>query len=228
MTETQKISWKRLSVEAAAIVGSILLAFAIDAWWEDRNRRIEEVEILGQFLVTLNDDIRSLETTTARFQGMIKGITTIVSHIENQRPYEDRLSSLFSSCVGWGISTPNSGPYEALKSKGLDLIQDQTLRMKLIDYYERKSLRVVITADENRRYNMDAAIPYYDRHFHRSYDGRTVPVDYEKILVDPLFLNICKTKRNNMQAWILPSYKRAIDLAGSLISDIQAELSDRK
>jgi hypothetical protein len=135
---------------------------------------------------------------------------------------------LFSSCVGWGISTPNSGPYEALKSKGLDLIQDQTLRMKLIDYYERKSLSVVITADENRRYNMDAAIPYYDRHFHQSYDGRTVPVDYEKILVDPLFLNICKTKRNNMQAWILPSYKRAIDLAGSLISDIQAELSDRK
>jgi hypothetical protein len=100
--------------------------------------------------------------------------------------------------------------------------------MKLIDYYERKSLSVVITADENRRYNMDAAIPYYDRHFHQSYDGRTVPVDYEKILVDPLFVNICKKKRNNMQAWILPSYKSAIDLAGSLISDIQAELSDRQ
>ena len=226
MTNTEKIPWKRLSVEAAAIVGSILLAFAIDAWWEDRNQHIEEVEILGQFLVTLNNDIRSLESKAARFQGMIDDITAIVSHIENQRPYEDRLSSLFPSCVGWDISVPNSGPYEALKSKGLDFIQDQALRMKLIDYYERKSFSVVTTADENRRYNMEAAIPYYDRHFHRWYDGRAVPVDYEKILIDPLFLNICKHKRNNMQAWILPSYKRAIDQAASLISDIQTELPD--
>ena len=32
MNATQKIQWKRLSVEAFAIVASILLAFAIDAW----------------------------------------------------------------------------------------------------------------------------------------------------------------------------------------------------
>jgi hypothetical protein len=228
MNENQKLSWKRLSVEAAAIVGSILLAFAIDAWWEDRNRRIDEVEILGQFVVTLNGDIRGLESHAARFQGRIDDITEIVSHIENQRPYEDRLSSLFSSCVGWDITTPNPGPYEALKSKGLDLIQDQALIMKLIDYYERKSLTVVTTSDENRRYNMQAVIPYYDRHFYRSEDGKTVPVDYEHILVDPLFLNICKHKQYLMQAVVLPSYKRAIDQAASLISDIESELQDRK
>ena len=42
-----KIPWKRISVEAAAIVASILLAFAIDAWWaelaEDRDEHEEEV-----------------------------------------------------------------------------------------------------------------------------------------------------------------------------------------
>ena len=227
MNETQSIPWKRLSVEAAAIVVSILLAFAIDAWWDDRNERIEGAEILGQFLVTLDEDIQGLESKVAVFQKMIDGITEIVSHIENQRPYEDRLTSLFSSCVGWEIYTPNSGPYEALKSKGLDLIQDQELRMNLIDYYERKRLTVVTTSEENRRYNMEAATPYYDRHFHRLYDGETVPVDYEQLLADPLFLNICRKKRNNMQAWILPSYERAINQAASLISDIGAELSNR-
>jgi hypothetical protein len=227
MTETQSIPWKRLSVEAAAIVVSILLAFAIDAWWDDRNERIEEAEILAQFLVTLDEDIQSLESKVSRFQEMIDGITEIVIHIENQRPYEDRLISLFPSCVGWEIYTPNSGPYEAMKSKGLDLIQIQALRMKLIDYYERKRLSVVTTSEENRRYNMEAAIPYYDRHFLRLDDGGTVPVDYERLLADPLFLNICRHKRNNMQMRILPSYKRAINQAASLISDIEAELSNR-
>ncbi|MFT5500211.1 MAG: hypothetical protein ACI88G_000337 [Woeseiaceae bacterium] len=46
--ETQDIPWKRLSVEAAAIVASILLAFAIDAWWDEREeRRYEQETLLG-------------------------------------------------------------------------------------------------------------------------------------------------------------------------------------
>jgi hypothetical protein len=46
MNISQDIPWKRMSVEAAAIVVSILLAFAIDAWWEERLERKDEAEQL--------------------------------------------------------------------------------------------------------------------------------------------------------------------------------------
>ena len=46
MTETQKIPWNRLAVEAVAIVVSILLAFSIDAWWDTQKDVAEEREIL--------------------------------------------------------------------------------------------------------------------------------------------------------------------------------------
>jgi len=36
MTESADIPWKRLAAETTAIVASILLAFSIDAWWDDR------------------------------------------------------------------------------------------------------------------------------------------------------------------------------------------------
>ena len=36
MTDNQGIPFKRLTLEAFAIVASILLAFAIDAWWQQR------------------------------------------------------------------------------------------------------------------------------------------------------------------------------------------------
>ena len=52
MTETQNVPWKRISVEAAAIVASILLAFAIDAWWDGKQQRQELEEILR----SLHDD----------------------------------------------------------------------------------------------------------------------------------------------------------------------------
>jgi hypothetical protein len=42
----QDIQWKRLSIEAVAIIVSILLAFAIDAWWQDRQERSLEQDML--------------------------------------------------------------------------------------------------------------------------------------------------------------------------------------
>ena len=44
MAETEEIPWKRLFVEGVAILGSILLAFAIDTWWEERREKNLGVE----------------------------------------------------------------------------------------------------------------------------------------------------------------------------------------
>jgi len=41
------IPWVRLGAEAVLIVASILVAFAIDAWWDTRSDRMEEKALLG-------------------------------------------------------------------------------------------------------------------------------------------------------------------------------------
>jgi hypothetical protein len=53
----QETPWYRLIIEAFVIVGSILLAFAIDAWWEDRSERQLEQELLIHIL----DGIRATD-----------------------------------------------------------------------------------------------------------------------------------------------------------------------
>jgi hypothetical protein len=53
--EWRQLPWPRLAAESAAIVASILLAFAIDAWWADRGETNREQEILGALL----DDFRA-------------------------------------------------------------------------------------------------------------------------------------------------------------------------
>lgn len=46
MTEPRRIPWESIAVEAAAIVVSILLAFAIDAWWtEKKESEVEHVAL---------------------------------------------------------------------------------------------------------------------------------------------------------------------------------------
>ena len=55
MEESQQIPWKRILVEATTIVVSILLAFAIDAGWQNRTEGIVET----QYLEALREDILS-------------------------------------------------------------------------------------------------------------------------------------------------------------------------
>jgi hypothetical protein len=57
MADSRISQWKRLVVEATAIVVSILLAFAIDAWWQDRI----DVGVEVQYLEAIREDLlRSL------------------------------------------------------------------------------------------------------------------------------------------------------------------------
>ena len=82
MTESRSIPWKTITIEAAAIVVSILLAFAIDAWWaEKKDSDVERVALLalhGDFTASreqLEAVLRSLESARkdfGRFQDLKK------------------------------------------------------------------------------------------------------------------------------------------------------------
>lgn len=44
----QRRKFSSMAIEAVIIVLSILFAFAIDAWWDERKERTEEHEILAE------------------------------------------------------------------------------------------------------------------------------------------------------------------------------------
>jgi hypothetical protein len=61
MTEKQKIPWNRVSVEAVAIVASILLAFSIDAWWDEQLERSDELQELARLQIELDTNINRID-----------------------------------------------------------------------------------------------------------------------------------------------------------------------
>ncbi|VUX55771.1 conserved exported protein of unknown function, partial [uncultured Woeseiaceae bacterium] len=67
MRNGNNIQWKRLSVEAAAIVASILLAFTIDAWWDDKKEREDERAILSSLLAEF-EQVRKNVDDILKFQ----------------------------------------------------------------------------------------------------------------------------------------------------------------
>lgn len=61
VSNKNEIPWRRISAEVAAIVGGILLAFWIQAWWEDRQEARDERVILGALLEEFQAKLDLLE-----------------------------------------------------------------------------------------------------------------------------------------------------------------------
>ncbi len=53
---TRSIPWPRILVEGVVIVGSILLAFGIDAWWDGVQERALELEYAERLRADLVQD----------------------------------------------------------------------------------------------------------------------------------------------------------------------------
>ncbi len=137
MTETQKISWKRLAVEAAAIVASILLAFAIDAWWENRQDRADELLILRALKAEFQENaqvlplfIRSHSNAAASAAALIEGLRKV-----DQKSLAVVRDSDVLFVTTHSSFDPSSGAFDAMLQSGtLRFVQNPAVRETLASW----------------------------------------------------------------------------------------------
>ena len=86
-TRTRQMQWPRFLLEGVVIVGSILLAFGIEAWWAERQERAEEQRLLQnlheEFVETresvdigtiLNTSFRAIEDANLGLNGVFQDV----------------------------------------------------------------------------------------------------------------------------------------------------------
>ncbi len=135
MPNLPNVDWKKLAIESLAIVASILFAFSIDAWWNERQRAIEEEVILVSLYVEAQDVIRSVEEAR-RYIGAIKDSTrqminaSVASDIAMT---DDEIDQLFNSVLWHVDAASTSAPIiESLINSGdVDSISNGELRRLL-------------------------------------------------------------------------------------------------
>ncbi len=122
-----QIPWLRVGIEGLVIVGSILLAFGIDAAWEERQERAEEQEILAR----LEDDMVNNRADLERANGGNERTTESFRVFLGMTPEalydlpEDSASNLLRSLVRAVTFTPFDG---TLRTADLSLLHDAQTR----------------------------------------------------------------------------------------------------
>lgn len=137
MAQTQSIAWKRLSVEAFAIVFSILLAFAIDAWWDERKERQFEQETLVGLEAEYEDHRINIEQQTANHRIQLGAVGRLMEACQSGT--YAALDMLLDDALYWllvPVTTDlGSGVRDSLISAGrIEVLRNRDLRYALSEW----------------------------------------------------------------------------------------------
>ncbi|MEY8019190.1 DUF6090 family protein [Muriicola sp. SD30] len=122
--------------EIVLVVIGILIALQINNWNNNRIERRMEKEILKEILVNLETDLQNINETIERNKIWIEHNYLVVEHLENKTPLTDSLKYHYSSLYGYHRFQPIKVAYENLKSEGISIIRNNTLRKKISELYE--------------------------------------------------------------------------------------------
>ena len=138
MKESQEIPWKRIFVEATAIVASILLAFAIDAWWQNRTDRFVEAQYLQAMRADLLRSLELLDENEATQRRQVGYLESLLL-TNGDTPYSDELRRwLDDGLFNVGTYQPQISALHELESSGqTQIIQNQDLRRALASVRQR-------------------------------------------------------------------------------------------
>ena len=144
-SSAQSINWRQAFVEVSLIVAGILIALAVDAWWDQRQEREAEVSYLEALRQDFATNRESLLAQIALQQDIVHAGDDVLKMINaglSDASSEEFFRSVTNDLYFFENWTPVTGTYDNIIASGhLLYIENQPLRVRLAEF--RKSLEVI-------------------------------------------------------------------------------------
>ena len=229
-----KKAWNSYLFEFISIFVAIVAAFALTKWNDDRKDNLAEEKILIEILSGLEKDKEDIKANVGGHQQGISACDFWIKVFNDRSPSLDSVETYYYLLTRDFISIQNNSGYETLKSRGFELIKNDTLRSRIIALYEF-DYQILSKLEEE----------YEEIQFHKSYfkelnnviapylqfdtEGHIIGIDLPLNLPNQtkrrLMTYLWKIKKN--RTFILSRYTSAGESIESLSSMIHQEL-DRK
>jgi hypothetical protein len=153
-----KWDWKKYVMEFISIFIAVISAFALTNWNENRREEEAATKILLEISNGLQKDLEDIRINVYGHKEGIKACQFWRAILSNQEVNYDSLHQHYINLTRDFFSAQNSSGYETLKSRGLELLKNDSLRFDIISLYEYdyKSLK---TMEED----------YYEMQFQENY-----------------------------------------------------------
>lgn len=149
---------RKYAFEFFSIFIAVISAFALSNWNDNRNSRIAESKILSEIDNGLEKDLEDARLNKAGHRMGIRAVEYFRDLIANKPVFKDSLMFHYFNLTRSFVSVQNISGYQTLKSRGLELIVNDSLRTEIISLYEY---------DYNTLRKLEEE--YYELQFHEVY-----------------------------------------------------------
>lgn len=132
----EKGNWKNYGIEFLSIFVAVISAFALNNWNENRRDSNAESKIIIEISNGLKKDIEDIRINKRGHEEGIKACEFWRNVVENREVNSDSILMHYFNLTRDFISIQNISGYETLKSRGLELLKDDSLRASIISLYE--------------------------------------------------------------------------------------------
>lgn len=128
--------WKKYTFEFLSIFIAVVSAFALNNWNDNRNSRIAENKILSEINHGLKKDLEDLRLNMSGHKSGMDAAFFFRDLLAKKPISTDSIMFHYFNLTRDFVSIQNTSGYETLKSRGLELIQNDSLRTRIISLYE--------------------------------------------------------------------------------------------
>lgn len=230
---TLKEKWPEYLLEILVLVIGIYGAFAVESWGENKERSEVEIEILKGCRTELQSDLKDIELNILQLIQSQKSINILIHALESNQPYHDSLAYHFNYMFLPMHFVHSTSTFETLRSKGLDIVSNDTLRSQLINLYDSQYeffLQGETEELEQVHYCMKHILPTrfesswnYDN-TDATFIGEMIPINFESLKTDTEFLYFIKTQKNRTRAYLEFFYFNLKSTVVTMINTLDKEL----
>ena len=202
----------------------ILIALQVDNWNQDRRVRKLESEMLRELLANLRSDQIDVETNIRMHETATSSTRMILDFIDENKPWHDSLASHLGNLNIGSIFWENISSYESLKSLGIDLISNDSIRQQITHLYSVSYDYIATLEEISLTHTFEILNASVAKLLYMTYpEWSYVPLDVSALKADNEFRHNL-TLYLNFHDYQLVAYREVKDELQKLIEDIEIEL----
>ncbi len=196
--------------EIILVVIGILIALQINNWNENRKDKQLEENLLIQLSEDIKTNIAELERSHKSNKGRNYSSNMVIKALKQDLPFNDSISKHFEQTHGMGFLGLDHPTFDVIKSKGLGIISNDSLRKKIQATF--KTYEVIQKFQDRVNTESDNTLNKYQQELQIIIEapykgGNNQPLDYEELKSNFKYINTLQDNSNNLYAMALYTEK---------------------
>jgi len=178
------------SGQVLIIIIGIIVALNINNWNERKNKNILEIKTLYEIKKGFEDDLIDINANINIQQSAIKSGNVLLTHLRNESPMDDSLKFHFANCGMFTIFIARTAPFETLKTRGLDIISNDSIRIQIAKIHD-SNYEAIIAFQNRFNNNLRNYINFLQSNFSDiDFSQSATPINYNQLLQNNEFINL--------------------------------------